>query len=417
MIVNKDQLIATASQLVEQSVARSRRILPSVTELIAGVEEFKKAEIAPPCIVQNLFYMDVGQLFAPGGMGKTTLVLYEAICIALGIPLYGLTIYQSGRTLIITAEDQRGVLLARLREICLAMKLTPEQTQKVRESVIILDVSTMFIKLIEDTQVKGMIVSADTDAICEAYKDCNIKMVVIDPAISFGVSESKVNDNEQGLVMAARKMVKELQACVRYIHHTGKAGADKERSQTQYSGRGGSAFADGCRMVTGLSEASDNDIPSGVNQLGAGATFIRYTRHKLTYAARQPDIIVIRKGYEFSYSVVGGSNQHDKDQAIQRQLLNWIYHADRTKGLLITSKVIEDSYLGELKITRQQYRAAIGVLKSAGDVIDKPLPKDQVKGAKKEYLHAPHDSTSDKIISPFIAKLVGEISEKNGDFA
>lgn len=417
MSANKDQLIASANLLLEQSATRQKRILPKFTDLIASAEEFNKADIAPPCIVQNLFYIDVGQLFAPGGMGKTTLVLYEAICIALGILLYGLIVYQPGRTLIITAEDQRGVLLARLREICLAMKLTPDQIQKVRESVIILDVSTMFIKLIEDTQGKGMIVSADTDAICEAYKDCNIKMVVIDPAISFGVSESKVNDNEQGLVMAARKMVKELQACVRYIHHTGKAGADKERSQTQYSVRGGSAFADGCRMVTGLSEATDSDIPPGSNLLGAGATFIRYTRHKLTYAAKQPDIIVIRKGYEFSYSVVGGSNQYDKDQAIQRQLLNWIYHADRTKGLLITKAVIEDSYLGELKMTRPQFRAAIGVLKSDGRVIDKPLPKDQARGAKQTHLHALHDSASDQSISPFINQLTGGLTEKTGDFA
>lgn len=51
---------------------------------------------------------------APGGTGKTTLILYEAICIALGLPLYGLEVKKPGPVLILTAEDSREMLLYRL---------------------------------------------------------------------------------------------------------------------------------------------------------------------------------------------------------------------------------------------------------------------------------------------------------------
>jgi len=62
----------------------------------------------------------VAQVVAPGGTGKTTLLLYEAAMIALGAPLWGLRIEQPGWTLFVTAEDRREHLVAHLREIVAA---------------------------------------------------------------------------------------------------------------------------------------------------------------------------------------------------------------------------------------------------------------------------------------------------------
>jgi RecA-family ATPase len=47
-------------------------------------------------------------------------------------------------------------------------------------------------------------------------------LVIIDPAVSFGVGETRVNDAEQGLIEAARRIRAALGCCVRYVHHTGR---------------------------------------------------------------------------------------------------------------------------------------------------------------------------------------------------
>jgi RecA-family ATPase len=73
-------------------------------------------------------------------------------------------------------------------------------------------------------------------------------LVTIDPSVSFGVGESGVNDPEQGLIEAGRRLRKTLNCRVRFIHHTGKQVA-RDQIKDQYAGRGGSAFADGARMV------------------------------------------------------------------------------------------------------------------------------------------------------------------------
>ena len=55
-------------------------------------DEWSAARSAPDCIVENYLFADVALLIAPGSTGKTTLVLYEAVHIALGLPLSGIKI-------------------------------------------------------------------------------------------------------------------------------------------------------------------------------------------------------------------------------------------------------------------------------------------------------------------------------------
>jgi RecA-family ATPase len=67
------------------------------------------------------------------------------------------------------------------------------------------------------------------DAIVERFRDAPPVMVGFDPAISFGAGERIVNDNEQSLVLAARRIVRGLGCCVRLIAHTGRKTRDRGR--------------------------------------------------------------------------------------------------------------------------------------------------------------------------------------------
>ena len=110
-----------------------------------------------------------------------------------------------------------------------------------------------------------------------------------------------MNDAEQGLIEAARRLRKALNCCIRYIHHTGKQNA-RDKSTDQYTGRGGSAFADGCRMVHVLQplDASAWRKATGTD-LEPGDYGLILARPKMSYCPPQGDILLRRRGYLFEH--------------------------------------------------------------------------------------------------------------------
>jgi RecA-family ATPase len=266
-----------------------------------GSDEFESARPAPDCIVDGYLYADVAQQVAPGGTGKTTLDLYEAAHIALGMPLYGLKIEKPGPVLILTAEDSREMLVARLRGIAEALNLNDGQKRRLRELVRISDVCGRAFKLtmlVDDVVMP----TPELDALIEGARSFAPVLINIDPMISFGIGEARVNDAEQGLIDAARRIRGELGCCVRYVHHTGKTNA-REGAIDQYAGRGGSAMPDGARMVAVLQPLdADAWLKATATPLLDGGTGILLARPKLSFAPPQPDILISRKGYAFKHT-------------------------------------------------------------------------------------------------------------------
>lgn len=261
--------------------------------------EWDAAQPAPLCIVENFYYADVGVFIAPGGTGKTTLVLFEAVHIALGLPLFNLRIINPGRVVILTAEDSREMLVARLRFICNQMNLDEAQMQHVRESIMISDVSGTGFKL---TEVRRDVVapSKQVESLTTGLQAFKPAVIFIDPAVSFGIGESRINDAEQVLVDAGRRIRNELGCAVIYVHHTGKQSA-RDKVGDQYAGRGGSAFADGSRMVQVLQVMEPKEwLTATGDELAQDETGFRLTRPKLSYAPRQGDLFIKRRGHLFA---------------------------------------------------------------------------------------------------------------------
>lgn len=332
-----------------------------------SADEWHTARLSPDCIVEDYLFADVALLIAPGGVGKTTLILYEAICITLGLPLYGRKIARPGPVAILTAEDGRELLIARLNRIAGAMGLAAEQVARVQRSVLIEYVGNSPFRL---TEVVGdtVVLAPMTDALISRIKPLNPAVVVIDPAVSFGVGESRINDAEQGLVMAARRIRDAVNCCVRYIHHTGKGNA-RDKTIDQYSGRGGSAFADGARMVAVLQSLEPGEwIKATGEPLPNGCTGMVLALPKLSYAPPQPDIFIERDGY--SYRSTGpqpeqsiGEVQASHDAAV----LDFIIEQHRA-GVHYSRKSIEGS--GRTGLRRNDLRAAVERLIVDGKLLD-----------------------------------------------
>ena len=328
--------------------------------------ELYAARSTPRVILPGLLYADVRSRIAAGGVGKTTLALFEAVTLALGRPLWGKTPTHPVRTVVVTREDSRELLVARLREIIKAMNLTPAETADVLDRVLIVDLSDTAFRL--STVVGDMVVPdrANLDMLAGILNDFRPDWVIFDPVVSFGVGESRVNDAEQGLIEAFRILRNRLNCCIEGIHHSGKANA-REKALDQYAGRGGSALPDGCRMVVVMQPLEAGEWLKEVGSpLAAGETGIVMALPKLSFAPTPGKVYIRRRGYVFEAVSTTATTPEQEAEATAARVLEFIrneYAAGRKYGKdgLRNSK-------DQLGLTRGQVDAAIARLESSGAV-------------------------------------------------
>lgn len=346
-----------------------------------GIDEMRDAQIAPRCIVENYLFADVATLIAPGSTGKTTMLLYESVCIVLGRMLWGLEVRGPGPVLIVTAEDRREFLVARLREIGRALRLSDADWRRVREGVLIDDMTARPRKL--SAVVEDIVTPAGfAEEIVAGCKGAGIApaMIAFDPLVSFGVGEARVNDAEQGLIEAGRVIVSGLNCCVRFVHHTGKGPALDKRVD-QYTGRGGSALADGARMVAVLAAVDAAELAKNVGlTLGEGESAFRIERPKLTYAPPQrAPLYVKRSGYAFDSTLpMSVQDREDAEAAAQRArevelrgALLGAAEAAQAEGLPLSRRTLLDRVRG---VKTDHKRAVLAALLVEGWLIEAQVP-------------------------------------------
>ena len=343
------------------------------------------AKLHPRCIVENLLYADLGMVAAAGGTGKTTALIYEAACIAIGRDLWGCKVVNPGRTLFITAEDSRDLFTARLREILNTMHLTPTERRIALEGIDVWDVSGEITRLAQLDKSGNVVLTDLADSIVAAYQNTGLVQTAFDPVISFGPGERIINDGEQAIVTACRRIVRGLNCCVRLIHHTGKANA-RNGAIDQYASRGGTALPDGCRMVTILSNANDTtqNPPDGFNVAPGDSAFIM-ARAKLSYAPPQPNIWVRRHGYEFTYAV-DVHRSEEEILAANADKLETFIKDEFLHGRKYTANTLDPICSSKLSLTRNRLRSALALLDTTGRIVERDLPVGERRGKRKTYL-------------------------------
>jgi RecA-family ATPase len=368
--------------------ALSRRISGKASEPPADFRDLRidpleraTAPLSPTCIVDGYLYADVALLAATGGTGKTTQILYECVCIILGMDLWGNKVVTPGPCLIITAEDTRKLLLGRLNAIMVGMGLDPHQMAQVDANLSIWDTTEELNRLVDIDVHGGYAVTPLVDKVVSAAKAMKPVMIVFDPIVSFGPSVSALNDMEQMLILAGRKMFRPLDCCVRFVTHVSQNVA-RGGLLDQHAPRGGTALPDGSRMVAVLASAGPDlakGAPASLNVTPETA-LTRMARPKLSFGPKQPVIWIARNGFEYQWAVE--TDEMDSSVAVPAVVVaNRAYYAvdayirdeaaqgheySREELYARKAQIGEGRGVGgsDIKLTRTQVREAVTYLLS-----------------------------------------------------
>ncbi|WP_267355240.1 MULTISPECIES: AAA family ATPase [unclassified Methylobacterium] len=198
---------------------------------------------------------------APGGLGKTSLVLVEALAMVTGKPLLGIRVAEPLRVWVWNGEDPREEVERRLAAACTHYGITAEDIggrlfiDSGRETPIVIAQ-----KLGEGTTVMRPVVEAVTATILAN----RIDVMTVDPFIS----SHAVPENDNGAVDRVAKewggIAEAGNCCIGFVHHVRKPGAG-QAAYTVEDARGGSSLIGAvrsARVLNGMS--SDEAAQAGV---------------------------------------------------------------------------------------------------------------------------------------------------------
>jgi hypothetical protein len=202
---------------------------------------------------QHLVRKFASAKFAAGGVGKSILALTEAIAMATGRPLLGITPPKRLRVWYWNGEDPQDETDRRIAAICLHYGITAEEldgwlfSDSGRDQEIIIAVQTK-----DGARLAEPVVKSLTDAIL----DNEIDVLIIDPF----VSSHRVTENDtMAMELVAKKWTRiadETSAAVELIHHTRKTGGAEA---TVEDGRGAVAVLAAVRSAQVLNKMSEAD--------------------------------------------------------------------------------------------------------------------------------------------------------------
>jgi len=380
------------------AAGEAKKLLVGPAASIATWDAIAGVPREPRVVVDRYLLQNGGGFVSPGGLGKTTLAIFEGVQIILDRDLYGRRTMQPGAVLFVTAEDDREEIETSLNKICTALKLSTEDRERVRQKFHIEDVSTVNARLVR--MVHGELQPTEfTLEIAATYRDSRLAYCHLDPVSLLGPGEETKNDGSAELMRTARFLAKQLRCAVRAIHHTGKENA-RNNVQDQYAGRGPSAFADNARFLHQLvgvkdrviefedvkwtlpAEVTDDDLQNG--------RILALLVHKLSYQARDRTPIVIRR-VGFLYEHIEVRKKLDdlpgaNDGKCIHKVIDFLNNKlSDEKPVKYTVSNLEDR-CKELCMTRSELRTLIEEAIQTGRIEECPLPANEVRGKRKTYL-------------------------------
>lgn len=354
------------------------------------------SKLRKPQLFDSWSTEDISITTADGGTGKTTLKLYEAICLALGDRFLGFECKQRGRTLFITGEDTDKKLAAILGAIMNQMGLLnpgAENEAKVETvlSSIVIKKDADLCLISKDKQGFLYPNQAAMDKLLQAVEDIKPKMIVFDPIASFWGSESLLNDMNKAVTRFMSELVDKSNACVEMINHMGKS-SSASKDITQFAGRGGSGLPSNsrvCRVMRSLNAEEYTEL-TGAELVGDQSAILCVVNK---FSDGSPlfnkPFVIIRNGYLFSRVTLSAMKvrEMEKEMGDNERVFTFIKQ-ERSRNKYPTDKIL------------------IGYFMNNGD----PMSQDRIKraisnlqyfghmGEKIQHIDNPNLTIKDKAV-------------------
>jgi RecA-family ATPase len=197
----------------------------------------------------------VGALVAAGGVGKTTLMTTLACCHATGRQFLGMRVEQ-GSFVLLSADDSQEDLDAALGQVVRAMKLTPQEVEKVRQHVRVVSLQGEPGTRTFATTVGGSVMPTGmVEFVLKALAGIDdLVGVAFDTLRQFAGGSSNDEEIVKATISGATEIAALTGAYVLLSHHTGKNNY-RDGVTDMYVGSGSAAIADNCRFVLLLQTA------------------------------------------------------------------------------------------------------------------------------------------------------------------
>jgi len=304
-----------------------------------------------PQLFEDWLPEDICLFNASGGTGKTTLKLYEAICMRLGESFLGFKCKAEGaKTLFITGEDSERKLKAMIGQILkqTGMITDIKKVDKILSGIYLKKDTDM--QIVSKTPTGWIHNQAALDTLVNAVTKLKVKKVVLDPLSIFWGSEQQVNDMTRGVVKFATKLVEETGICFEMIHHL-NVDNSKMKDMSQFAGRGGSVIPSHSRLVTTMRSMDDEDVESLGLKLNDDESGILCNVGKFSDGSKllNKPFVIVRKGYLFRREdvkvVQSAKGKKSAGELPEERIITWI-KAERDAKRYPTRAVIE-AHFGE----------------------------------------------------------------------
>lgn len=188
---------------------------------------------------------------APGGVGKSSLVIVEALAMTTGKPLLGIGPKGLFKVWLWNGEEPADEMARRIAAAMQHYGLTKEDVGGR------LHVDTGFqqpIAIAKTLRFETSVYAPMFDAAVAAIRQRNIELFILDPF----VSTHQVSENDNGAIDAVVKAWGRIAnitgAGIELVHHSRKTNGAEVNAE---AARGGSAFVDGARSVRALTRMSE----------------------------------------------------------------------------------------------------------------------------------------------------------------
>jgi len=188
---------------------------------------------------------------APGGTGKSSLVIVEALAMATGKNLTFSEVSEPGNVWYINTEDPMDELRRRIIAAADHHRIPLDALEGK------LTVTSKRMKLVTDDPKKGMVINhAAVAELVQGVRERDIKLLIVDPFVRCHSVKENDNDGIDLVLQQFQDITEETGCAVSLVHHMSKGKADPGNADKS---RGATAFISSVRVAHTLYTMTDKE--------------------------------------------------------------------------------------------------------------------------------------------------------------